>query len=714
MMKSPFPELLGKYRDLLVAIALFVLIDLGVLIFNFQSSRLLEIDTGRINLASDMRVYSQQLAKAVLTLKQEASSGMSTQTSIAQIDGAYNGYKQATEALANGLGSARREIFNSQERIERARVLLADLDRTWAPLAQSVSPLIVDGSGYPGGATEDDVDIAVNKVVARNTRLMQQAEDLTRHLEEMSMHRAAQMRSVQVLAILLALFNFVFIVFKFLRGLAKGDHAASVARNETDRILGSVREGLFLLERNGTVGGQQSKSTGGLLGNKLAAGDSFYEYLKKRMSEENATAAENYMTVLFNDRVKPALLKQLNPLREVELQMSDGTRRFLDFEFQQVLQHGMVEYLLVSVSDITDNILLARELEGAKAQARSGVDALISVLEHDPQELTVFLDGADRRLLEINNALQKVSPEQHAYRQLISRIAREVHSIKGEASMLDLRQVERSAHAFEETLVPLRSARKVSGDALIPVAVALNDLREEFEQLKRVVARLSNFSAKTSVAEEKPLKEVMAHIEQLTLRVASELNKKVRFEARLPDNELPVSLVSALREALPQLIRNAVAHGIEAPEERLSSGKPEEGVICCSVDVGPEGQLIIAVEDDGRGIDPHRLRQSVIEKGLKSADEVATMSDEDVVALIFTPGFSSFDELNTLLASGGYEAQVGFDQDAASSVHAGRGEGLSVVKAVAERLGARLQISSSPQRYTRFALLMRDNRWLFA
>ena len=85
--------------------------------------------------------------------------------------------------------------------------------------------------------------------------------------------------------------------------------------------------------------------------------------------------------------------------------------------------------------------------------------------------------------------------------------------------MLDLRQVERSAHAFEETLVPLRSARKVSGDALIPVAVALNDLREEFEQLKRVVARLSNFSAKTSVAEEKPLKEVMAHIEQLTLSI---------------------------------------------------------------------------------------------------------------------------------------------------------------------------------------------------
>ena len=69
------------------------------------------------------------------------------------------------------------------------------------------------------------------------------------------------------------------------------------------------------------------------------------------------------------------------------------------------------------------------------------------------------------------------------------------------------------------------------------------------------------------------------------------------------------------------------------------------------------------------------------------------MSDEDVVALIFTPGFSSLDE---------------------SSTHAGRGEGLSVVKHLAERLGARLQISSRPQQYTRFAFLFKDNRWLFA
>ena len=84
-MKLQLPASLGKYRDLVLAIALFLVIDLGVLVFNYQSSRLLEVDTGRINLASDMRVLSQQLAKAVLTLKQESLSEQPTQTSVAQI-----------------------------------------------------------------------------------------------------------------------------------------------------------------------------------------------------------------------------------------------------------------------------------------------------------------------------------------------------------------------------------------------------------------------------------------------------------------------------------------------------------------------------------------------------------------------------------------------------------------------------------------------------
>jgi len=690
-MTQRFSLLLGKYRDLLLAIGLFLVIDLGVLAFNYQSSRLIEADTGRINLAGETRVFSQQLAKAVLTLRQEFGEAMPTQTSVAQISEAHIAVTGALDTLRETLGREKRELFDDQEAIGQAREMLASLEKTWGPLAESITPLTGMGNA---ALTQEQIDVAAAKAIARNTRLMQQADDLTRHLEGMAVERARQMRLIQVSAILLALANFVFIVFKFLRNLAASDRAATEARQETERILGTVREGLFLLGKEGEIGSQQSASTQVLLGRKLVAGDDFFNFLRGRMNAEDARAAQEFITLLFNPRVKPALMVQLNPLREISLRMSDGTERFLDFEFQQVLGDGGVEYLLVSVSDITEKVLLARELAGAEARVKSEVEALLAILDQDPVAVSTFLDATQERLLGINSALQDVAPSAMAYTQLINQIARVAHGIKGEAGALGLRTLETATHEFEDVLSPLRGKRDVSGDDLIPVAVAMNEILEEVAKVKRIVTRLLQFATQEAAAPGTPtFEEIIRQIEQLTLRVADDLNKKVRFETRFEGQELPPQLLRALGEALPQLVRNAVAHGIETSEERVRSGKPEAGTIRLSLDVSEDGQLMIAIEDDGKGIDPSALRRRAIEKGVKSAEEIAGMTDHEVAALIFSPGFSALDE---------------------AGVHAGRGDGLAVVKEVAERFGARLLISSRPTRYTRFSLLFRDNRWLFA
>jgi chemotaxis protein histidine kinase CheA len=209
-----------------------------------------------------------------------------------------------------------------------------------------------------------------------------------------------------------------------------------------------------------------------------------------------------------------------------------------------------------------------------------------------------------------------------------------------------------------------------------------------------VVGKLLQFATQAPPVMESPsFAQILRQTEQLTLRVAEDLNKKVRFETQLQTEELPAPLLRALREALPQLVRNAVAHGIEPAEARRIAGKPEAGTIRLTLDVNEAGQLVISVEDDGQGIDPVMLRQRVIEKGMKTPHEVASMSDEEVAALMFAPGFSVLEEAGT---------------------HAGRGDGLGVVKEIAERFGARLQISSRPAQYTRFSLMFGDNRWLFA
>lgn len=138
-MTQRFSLLLGKYRDLLLAIGLFLVIDLGVLAFNYQSSRLIEADTGRINLAGETRVFSQQLAKAVLTLRQEFGEAMPTQTSVAQISEAHIAVTGALDTLRETLGREKRELFDDQEAIGQAREMLASLEKTWGPLAESIT-----------------------------------------------------------------------------------------------------------------------------------------------------------------------------------------------------------------------------------------------------------------------------------------------------------------------------------------------------------------------------------------------------------------------------------------------------------------------------------------------------------------------------------------------------------------------------------------------
>ena len=177
----------------------------------------------------------------------------------------------------------------------------------------------------------------------------------------------------------------------------------------------------------------------------------------------------------------------------------------------------------------------------------------------------------------------------------------------------------------------------------------------------------------------------------MTLRVAEDLNKKARLQVSTPYGiRLPEHALSFLRTTLPQLVRNAIAHGIESAEERLKKGKPLEGTIHCAVDVADDGALTVQIQDDGAGLAPAKLRAAMLAKGLISAREAERMSDQEVVSRMFEPGFSQQDDVN---------------------LHAGRGEGLAVVREAIAAVGARMRISSRPERYTRFTIRLEKEHW---
>jgi two-component system, chemotaxis family, sensor kinase CheA len=664
----------GKYRDLLLAITLFLVLDLGVLVFNFYNSRLIDADTALINKAGELRVYSQQLTKALLTLEIEIRTDLPVQTSMAQLtesQTAFSGTLQNLRAALYGLTPL--PFVESPLAKEEGIALIDKLEKVWRPLDGDVAPLVraYDPLVDSYGSTVELVQIASTKAVARNIRLLQSADDLARHLEATALEKSNGMRRIQLVAMTLAALNFFFIVFKFVRTLSRSDRLAEAARAETHRILSTVREGLFLIDRDWRIGSQHSASIESLFGRKVHAGDDLHRLLRGLLRPADAEAAIQYIEFLFNGKLKASLLKQLNPLQEIEVLASvprPANPIHLSFAFSQIRDSGGgVEALLVTVFDVTQKIHLEYQLAAAEERAKTDVELLLGVLEQDPRDVAGFIAVTRQRLDNINGELERIGSRE-GYEMLVARIARSVHGIKGEAAVLGLTTVERQVHVFEDLLRPIKSRSDLSGDDLIPVAVGMKALFEQVLRIEIVVARVMRFAGGVASVDDSPrrVKTLLRQAEQLALKVAADLNKKVNLEFSAPGvATLPEPHGRLLAEALPQLIRNAVLHGIEPADERIRLGKPDAGTIRVEINLAEDAVLIVSVRDDGCGLSPQRLRETIVARGFKSADAVAAMSDDEVVATIFESGFSSLDEAN---------------------LHGGRGEGLALVR---ERLGRR-------------------------
>ncbi len=175
-----------------------------------------------------------------------------------------------------------------------------------------------------------------------------------------------------------------------------------------------------------------------------------------------------------------------------------------------------------------------------------------------------------------------------------------------------------------------------------------------------------------------PVTSVWGKLPRVVRDLAVQCGKQVRVEMEGQDTELDRTIVEAIRDPLTHLVRNAVDHGIEAPDVRVARGKPAEGRLQLRA-FHEGGKVVIEIADDGGGIDPARVRAKAVEKGLIGPAEAAELSDADAVALIFQPGFSTAERVSNI---------------------SGRGVGMDVVKTNIERIGGTLDVHSAVGRGT--------------
>ena len=684
---------LGKYRELLLAIVLFLVIDLGVLVFNIVASHEIERDASEINMAGELRMVSQQLAKSLLTLEDEVRSGAQTQTSLAQILEASDEFDQALAALnASQPGLFARIVDDGEARKERQR-LLGALAGEWQPLGRDVRRMLARKDTLAVA----DVTPVSNKSVSRNLKLLQLSDDLTLQMEDISREKTSGIRTIQMGAITLALLNFVFIVFKFLRKLSASDRRAEIARNETRQILDTVHQGLFLLLPDGRIGGQRSASLTTLFGCDIGPRANLMNDVLTPLINDSALleTADGYIATLFDRKIRPSLLEKLNPLVEVEIDTPSDPRqkkKYINFAFEQVRQGDQVGALLVSVIDVTQEVLLQRELSGVEARAKSEIEMLIAVIDQDPALVQEFIKGARQRIEAINHALQNVRADSAHVMAVVDQTAASIHGIKGEAALLGIQIIEQHVHELEDRLAALRQSGAPSGEDLIGVAVGIGDLLEKIDGVEAVASRLARLPAYHAEpqAEAQPLRAsdpltpVVEVLKQLGKKVANDLGKEVFFEVDFPPvRTVPEQLTRICREALPQLVRNAVVHGIEAKDERQRHGKQPVGQVLIRFEFEGAAGYRIRVRDDGAGLSLARLREQAVASGEYSELDVRRMQDHQLVSMLFEPGFTTLDSVN---------------------LHAGRGDGLAVVRDVVRTLGAHLRVLSAPSLYTEFII----------
>jgi len=179
-----------------------------------------------------------------------------------------------------------------------------------------------------------------------------------------------------------------------------------------------------------------------------------------------------------------------------------------------------------------------------------------------------------------------------------------------------------------------------------------------------------------------PVEQLFRRFPRVVRDVAKQCGKDVALELSGQNTDLDKSILDGLSEPLMHLVRNAVDHGIEPAGERLTAGKPARGTVYLNA-YHQGTQVVIEVRDDGRGMDPARLRTQAVEKGILKLEEAQRLTDQDTLNLIFESGFSTAAEVTEV---------------------SGRGIGMDVVRTVLDRLKGTVHVSSQRGRGTTIQL----------
>ncbi len=484
------------------------------------------------------------------------------------------------------------------------------------------------------------------------------------------------------------------------RQIAHAHQQLQVAQEQTStalmqiaRLLNHSGEGFLSFDPSLRVKGQYSHECFLLFGGPIddrAVAELFYP-----TDAHRATIFARNLAMIFasDDEFQREMLMGLLP---VELELPHHAVR-IRYEF-------LTDSMMLVVSDISSE----RALQAQIAEEQQRLRFVVTVVQNSAEFFDLIAACQQFQNQEAAAILATPAP---LARQL-SELFRQIHTFKGLTNQLGFIQTPQQLHRLEDQLSRCRHdpdltlAQLQQILATHPYLPALEadialirttlgqrffDQREEIrltlaeqQQLKALAAALTLGPPQNhpdivrGIALIHELQQVecatlFASYPQHSEALALQMNKLIQpFTLESDGVKVDRNRLAPLARAAIHLFRNAIAHGIELPEERLELGKPEQGLLQCRIERQAD-MLWITIRDDGRGLDRQRIGAKAVERGLLTAAELAQRTPAEIDALIFTDGFSTNEQVDTL---------------------SGRGEGLSALEAECQRLGGWIEIES--------------------
>ncbi len=315
-----------------------------------------------------------------------------------------------------------------------------------------------------------------------------------------------------------------------------------------------------------------------------------------------------------------------------------------------------------SVEDIKNKIMKVSEIDKVEVQKLSieTVKEMKIELEKEKQK-----EQAEKR--KGSKAPAKKKEASGTRKQIRKKIS------AGKTIRVNIERLDALMNLFEELVI--------DRGRLDQIAKELNhqELSETVEKMSRVTNDLQSVVLTMRMV---PVETVFNRFPKMVRQLARELGKKINLKISGQETELDRTVIDEIGDPLVHLLRNSVDHGIETPEERIAKGKPKEGTIELKA-YHSGNHVFIEIIDDGAGINKEKVIKKALEKGIINEEQIGRLTDQEVVNLILTSGFSTAEQVSDI---------------------SGRGVGLDVVKNTIESLGGTLSVQSEEDKGTQFLI----------